>query len=511
MSEAIIDNRRIVKNTIMLYFRMIFLMLIGLYTSRVNLEALGVEDYGIYNVVGGFVALFSVISGSLTTAISRYITYEIGRGDKEKLRQIFSNSIIVQLGLSVLVVILAETLGLWFLYNKMVIPISRIDAAFWVFQFAVLTFVINLISTPYNACIVSHEKMDAFAYISIYEAVCKLIICFAVKYSSFDRLIFYSVLLCCVSLSVRAIYSRYCKKNFEECSGKFLFDWSLFKGMFCFAGWNFIGSAGWALRTEGGTILLNLFGGPIVNAANAIAASLSNVVSGFVNNFTMAFNPQITKSYAAKKYTELNILLIYGPKISFYMMYIIGLPVMLNAEFLLKIWLGVVPEHSAQFVRLILILSLVETVSVPLVTVKQATGNIRNYQLVVGGIQLLALPLAYLFLKLDTPVECLYVSYIFTAILCLIARLYMLKNDIIGWSSVCFLKKVILNVWFVALLSSVFPIIVHKIIMQGWMHLFLTTIVSVFSCIIIMYYVGMNKKERELINAKIKHLINRSL
>ena len=314
------SNKRIAKNTVALYFRMIITMLVGLFTSRIILQALGVEDYGIYNVVGGFVAIFSMISGSLTSAISRYITFELGRANIDKLRIVFSTSILVQIGLGVIIILIGETVGLWFLYNKMVIPEARLDAAFWVFQFAILTFIINLLSTPYNACIISHERMNAFAYISIYEVICKLLICYAVMYSPRDRLVCYAILLFCVGVSVRIVYALYCKKYFEECNFRYVLDKELLKRMFSFAGWNFIGSAGWVLRAEGGTILFNLFGGPTINAANGIAAALSGVVTGFVTNFTMAFNPQITKDYAAKKYEDLNLLLIYGPKISFYMM-----------------------------------------------------------------------------------------------------------------------------------------------------------------------------------------------
>lgn len=501
------NNKRIAKNTIYLYFRMIITMVVGLFTSRIILQALGVEDYGIYNVVGGFVAMFTVISGSLTSAISRFLTFELGKGDIEKLKRTFSTSVTVQIGLSVVVVVVAETIGLWFLYNKMVIPSERFDAAFWVFQIAIITFVVNLLSTPYNSCIVSHERMDAFAYISIYEVVCKLLICYAVMHSPIDRLVFYAILLFCVGISVRCIYTWYCKRHFEECTYKFLIDKELLKGMFGFAGWNFIGSAGWVLRAEGGTILFNLFGGPVVNAANGIASALSNAVTGLVTNFTTAFNPQITKFYASQQYTELNRLMTYGAKLSFYMMFFMGLPVMLNAHFLLYLWLGTVPEHTVALVRLIILFSLTETISMPLITAKLATGKIRNYQLVVGGVQLLSLPLAYVVLKAGAPVESIYISYIITSIGCLMSRVWMLRGDIPLFSVKNFVKDVVINVWIVSIISAIFPYIVHTLLNEGWLHFLLTGSVSVLSCLLVMFYIGLRKHERD----KVIAIINRKI
>ena len=503
MPEISSNNKRIAKNTLVLYFRMIIAMVVGLFTSRILLQALGVVDYGIYNVVGGFVALFTVVSGSFTSAISRFITFELGKGDMVQLNRVFSTSIIVQAGLGIIVIIIAETLGLWFLYEKMVIPPERLNAAFWVFQLSVLSFIIGLLSIPYTASIVSHERMSAFAYISIYEVVCKLIICYAIMHSPIDRLIFYAILLFCVSLSVRIIYTWYCKKHFEECVFHFAIDKGLLKRMFGFAGWNFIGSAGWVLRGEGGTILFNLFGGPAANAANGIASALSGAVTGFVTNFTAAFNPQITKDYAAKKYDELNRLIFYGSKISFFMMLFIGLPVMLNTHFILSLWLGTVPEHSTELVRLIILFSLSETLSTSLITAKLATGNIRNYQLIVGGIQLLSLPLAYLVLTLGAPVESIYVSYFVVSVGCLAARMVLLRGDIPMLSVRKYTVNVVLNAWMVAGIASIVPICISLQMEEGWARLIATGVASVISCGMTIYYIGFDKTEQQ----KIKQLV----
>ena len=273
MSDTSQNNKRIAKNTLLLYFRMLLTMAISLYTSRVVLHVLGIEDFGIYNVVGGVVAMFSVISGSLSAAISRFITYELGKGDKEKLVRIFSSSVTIQLGLGLVIIILAEVIGVWFLNEKMSIPENRMYAANWVFQLSILTFVINLISVPYNAAIIAHEKMSAFAYISILEVVAKLIIVYMLLLSPIDKLIFYAILMASVALIIRFVYGFYCKRNFEECTYHFILDKELLKKMFGFAGWNFIGTSAGVLRTQGINILLNIYYDPIVNAARCCRPS----------------------------------------------------------------------------------------------------------------------------------------------------------------------------------------------------------------------------------------------
>ena len=361
-------------------------MLIGFYTSRVILQALGVEDYGIYNVVGGFVSMFSLISSSLTGSITRYLTYELGRGNMEKLENVFSTSVFVLFGLSVLVVVATETIGLWYLNNKMVIPDERMDAAFWVFQISVVTFVLSLINTPYQASVISHERMQVYAYLSVVCAVLKLLICYLVIYATIDKLVCYAFLLLMVELFNQCYYVWYCKRNFEESKSCKKFELTLLKEMFGFAGWNFIGSSAGVLRSQGASLLLNAFGGPVVNAANGIATTITGVVSSFVNNFTQAFTPQITKRYAAGEYESLMNLLIFGSKYSYYLLFLLSLPVILNAHFIFHIWLGVVPEYTVAFCRWIFVFLLTESVSRPIMNAKNATGRIRNYQIVVGGV-----------------------------------------------------------------------------------------------------------------------------
>ena len=389
-----VNNKRIAKNTLLLYFRMLLLMLISLYTSRVILNALGVEDYGIYNVVGGVVTMFSMLSGSLSAAISRFITFELGTGDKEQLKKVFSSSITIQLVIALVIVIIAETVGAWFLNEKMVIPENRLTAANWCFQFSIITFAINLISVPYNASIIAHEKMSAFAYISILEALGKLTIAWLITINPIDRLVFFALMVAVLSVIIRIIYGSYCKHHFEECTYHFIYDHELLKRMFGFSGWNFIGASSAVLRNQGTDIILNLFFGPTVNAARGIAVKMDSVITHFVTNFMMALNPQITKSYANGDKEYMFKLMFKGARYSYYILLLLGLPVILNAHYILVLWLKLVPDHTVLFVQLILLLGLSECISHPLITAMLATGKIRNYQLVVGGLQLLNLPVA---------------------------------------------------------------------------------------------------------------------
>lgn len=337
MSSTYDNNKRIAKNTLMLYFRMILLMLVTLYTSRVVLNALGVEDYGIYNVVGGVVTMFSIISGSLSSAISRFITFELGKGDMTKLKKVFSTSINIQIGISIVFVLLAESIGLWFLNTQMNIPDGRMYAANWVLHFSVATFVINLISVPYNAAIVAHEHMSTFAYVGIFEAVSRLAVALFLVHSPADRLIFFAAMLVVIGFLVRLIYGIYCKRHFEECSYRFIFDRSLMKEMTSFAGWNFMGSTAYLLNTQGVNMLLNIFFGVTINAARGIAVRVDAAVRQLINNFTTAVNPQITKYYASGDREEMQRLMFRSARFSSYLFFIFAIPIGLEAPIILKI------------------------------------------------------------------------------------------------------------------------------------------------------------------------------
>ena len=503
MTDIAQNNKRIAKNTLLLYMRMLFMMAVSLYTSRVILHTLGVEDFGIYNVVGGVVSMFSVISGSLSAAISRFITYELGKGDKDKLIRIFSSSVTIQIGLGLVILILAELVGVWFLNAKMNIPDGRMYAANWVFQLSILTFVINLVSVPYNAAIIAHEKMSAFAYISILEVIAKLVIVYLLVISPIDKLIFYAVLMATVALLIRFVYGYYCKRHFEECTYHFIFDKELLKKMFGFAGWNFIGAASAVLRDQGGNIVINLFCGPAVNAARGIAYQVNTAINGFVSNFMMALNPQITKSYASGDKEYMMTLIFQGARLSFYILLLLSLPVIVNAHYILTLWLKIVPEHTTQFVQLVLIFAMSESISNPLVTAMLATGKIRDYQIVVGGLQMMNLPISYVLLRLGCIPETVLIVAICISQCCLAARLYMLRG-MIGLSVSRYLSKVYLNVLLVAVLSAIIPCVVFYCLNETFVNFMLICVASAICTCIVIYYVGCNNQERQFILSKVK-------
>lgn len=502
------NNKRIAKNTLLLYFRILFMMIVSLYTSRVILNALGVEDFGIYNVVGGVVAIFSVISGTLSAAISRFITYELGKGDQSKLNKIFSASVTIQLLLSLIIVVLIESVGVWFLNAKMTIPAERMTAANWVLQFSIVTFVINLISVPYNAAIIAHERMSAFAYISILEAVCKLTIAFLIMVSPMDKLIFYAILMCMVSVIVRFTYGHYCKKHFAECTYHFHWDADILKKMFGFAGWNFIGASSAVLRDQGGNIVINLFYGPTVNAARGIAIQVNSAIMGFVSNFMTALNPQITKSYASGDREYMMTLIFQGARLSFYMLLLLSLPVLVNTHYILVLWLKLVPEHAVLFVQLILIFAMSESISNPLVTAMLATGKIRNYQIVVGGLQMMNLPISYVCLRFGCIPETVLVVAIAISQCCLAARLYMLRR-MIGLSSIQYMKKVYFNVIAVALLSVMIPAILSMYMEESFLSFAILSLLAMACTIAVELYVGCNGKERAFVIEKVDAAIRK--
>jgi len=499
------NNKRIAKNTLLLYFRMLLMMVISLYTSRVILNVLGVEDFGIYNVVGGVVTMFSIISGSLSAAIGRFITYELGKENQSGLNKIFSASVTIQLLLSLIITILIETIGVWFLNNKMTIPTERIAAANWVLQFSIITFVINLISVPYNATIIAHEKMSAFAYISILEGFGKLGIAFLILISPIDRLIYYSILMCSVAVIVRWTYGYYCKRHFSECVYHFHWNKNILKKMFGFAGWNFIGATSAVLRDQGGNVIINLFCGPTVNAARGIASQVNGAIMGFVNNFMMALNPQITKSFASGDRAYMMTLIFQGARLSFYMLLFLSLPVISNAHYILTLWLKIAPEHTATFVQLTLVCAMGESISNPLITAMLATGQIKKYQIIVGGLQLLNLPLSYMFLHMGYSPETVIMVAIFLSQCCLAARLYLLRG-MIGLSSILFLKKVYLNIIAVTSISASAPLCLANYMEETFLSFVLSSVVSMTCTAITILYIGCNRKERVFVIEKLYNL-----
>ena len=490
------NNKRIAKNTIILYIRTFFILIISLFTSRIVLSALGVEDYGTYNVVGGFVTMFSLLSASLSNAISRYITFELGRGDSEKLSEVFSNSVNVQIILATIIFFIAEIVGVWFLNVKMNIPEGRMIAANWAFQCSLLTFVINLISVPYNACIIAHEHMNAFAFVSILESLLKLGSVVVLFIIGFDRLIVYAILLVLVALLIRLIYGIYCSRHFEECHYKFILNNKLVKEMTSLASWNMLGSSGAVLNAHGVNLLMNMFFGVTVNAARGLAVQVNAAVTQFVSSFTVAVNPQITKSYAQGNKEESFRLVMKSSKYSFYLMLIFAVPLIAETPFLLKLWLNIVPDYTIVFVRLTLIISLITTLSTSLYTLALATGNIRNYQIIVGSLSLSCFFITYAFYKIGFPVEWAYYVSIIINIAIMFARLIILSK-LTELNIAKYSREVLVRTIIVSTVITV-PIILccNLLPEESFIHFILIVCACIIITVLTILLVGLAPSER---------------
>ena len=493
----------------MLYIRMFFTMIVSLYTSRIILETLGVEDYGIYNAVGGFVAMFAIISNSLSAAISRFITYELGKGTQERINKIFSTAVLIQIIISFGIILLAITLGFWFINSKMVIPEDRLNAANWVFYLSVLTFVVNLISVPYNACIIAHEQMKAFAYIGIIEAVLRLGIAFAIIISPIDALVFYALLMCLLAVLIRSLYGTYCKRHFEECHFRWVYDKVLVKEIFGFAGWNFIGASSGVLKDQGVNVLLNIFCGPAVNAARAIAMQVSSAVTLFSTNFMTALNPQITKSYAANEKEYVFSLVCKGARFSFLLLFVLSLPILVETDTILTLWLKVVPDFLVPFTRLVLLSALIGSLSQGMITLMLATGDIRKYQLVVGGVVLLDFPLSYIALKLGFSPSSVFVIAAFIAFCCLFLRLKMLK-DMVGFPVGLFVSSVLIRVLIVSLVSMIIPLLLTYFMPTTIFRMLLNGCLCVLVSMASIFVIGCTPLERKMVTSKMKNIFKRS-
>lgn len=493
------NTQRIAKNTVILYFRMFVMMAIGLFTSRIVLQTLGVKDYGTYNVVGGVVSMFSIVSSSLSTSISRFITFELGRENKERLNKVFSTAINVQLLLSLIVVILMEMVGVWFLNTQMNIPEGRMEAANWVFQLSIVSFVLGLLMVPYNASIIAHEDMGVFAYMTLLDAVLKLLIVFVLYITPFDKLITYAILLFCVSLLMRGIYAIYCKRHYEECTYHFVHDKPLLKEMTSFAGWNFLGNGSWVLNNQGVNILINIFFGVTLNAARGIATQVDNMVQTFVRNFMTALNPQITKSYAAGNLEYMHKLIFAGAKYSAFMMLLFVIPICLETELILHLWLGdVVPDYAPIFVRLTLLSSMCVILGNTLITAVFATGKIRNYELVMGLMALSNFPMVWFAFKMGALPVAAYIIYFCIYFVMIFVRLYMVKG-LIHMSAWTYVREVFLKVVIVGILSLFLPLLVTYLEEDSFLRLVEVCSVSALGTIGSVLLFGMKRDEKELV------------
>lgn len=503
-----LENGRIAKNTLLLYTRMFVMILISLYTSRIVLQKLGVNDYGIYNLVGGLVTSFSVISDSLSTACSRFLNFEMGRCNTQKLRSIISTSFNIQLYLSVLVVVLVEIVGVWFLNNKLTIPHTRLHAANWILQLSMLIYILRLIMVPLNAMIISHEKMGVYAYFSIIEAILQLLILYLLSITTYDRLITYGVLMLGVTFIVFVFYLVYCLKHFEECCYSPRIQSQLMKEMFGFASWNFIGATSQVLRNQGIDVVVNVFFGVAMNAARGIASQVNTALTKFSSSFMSAINPQITKSYAQQNFGRFKSLVYKGSRISFYLLLFLSVPLLCEMDMILKIWLDIVPNEAVIFSRLQIILALLMSLSSTLITAMLSTGNIRRYQISVGILSVLSFPIAWCVLKLGAPVYTTYIVIIVFEFICLFVRLKNLQR-LTGLQVYDYFKTVLMNILEVSTLSFISPIICVLCLPESISRMFLTISVSFVGTIIAIYLVGLNKQEKEFIASQINVFFKR--
>lgn len=503
MSARSEQTKRIARNTLMLYLRMLCGMLVALYTSRLVLQALGEEDYGIYNVVGGVVAMFSLVSASLSSSVGRFLTFELGRGNREGLKRIFSTSLTIHLIMALVIVALAETVGLWFLNTRMTIPAERLGAANWVLHASTLAFAVNLTGVPFSASIISHERMGAFAGIGILDILLRLLVVLLVAWEADgDRLICYAWLLAAESVLMRVVYWVYCRRNFAECRVPPGFDPQYWRTLSSFAGWNFIGCTAGLLKDQGVNILLNLFFGPVVNAARGIANTVNGLLASFSGNFMTALNPQITKSYAAGEREYVFSLVERGSRFSYYILLLLALPMLLETEFVLDLWLKSYPAHTVNFVRLILLLSLCDILSNTLITLQTATGRIRNYQIAVGGMLLMNFPLSYLALRCGLAPEFTMVVALGVSVCCLLLRLGFLRT-MVGLSVRRYLRSVCLNVLLVTVVAAVVPALVHSWMAEGWLRFIGGGVLTVSCTLASIYRVGCTARERLFIRQKI--------
>lgn len=478
---------------------MFLIMGVTLYTSRIVLNALGVEDYGIYNVVGGIVVMFSFLNGAMSQSTQRFLSYEIGRKNINKLQETFSASMTLHIIIVGILVLLAETLGLWFLNTQMIIPVDRIIPANIVYQCSILAFAFSISQVPYNASIVAHERMQAYAYISIIEVILKLGVAFILVLLDESKLIIYSVMILCIVIAINITYKIYCKRNFPECRYRWKYDKELIHSMSGYATWSTLGAFAWVGKSQGFNLILNVFLGPVVNAAYGITNQVNTALNSFVQNFTTAINPQIVKSYAMKDFNRCYSLVYYGCKMSFFLMLILSVPVLLTAGKLLELWLKTVPEYTIVFTRLIILNSLLESITFCMSMAIQASGKIKVYQIVVGLSTLLNLPVAWILLYNGFKPEFIFIASIIITVITLFERLIIMRYVLVNFSTRTFFKTVLSQCFIISTLISLIFIMARSFIDINNCDFILVILVSMITTGMIIFFVGLSNIERKAI------------
>lgn len=505
-----VDNRRIAKNTVFLYLRMFLLMGIGLYTSRINLLSLGVDNFGVYNVVAGFIVLFGAVTGSMGNSISRFLQVELGKGNKEKLQLVFSTAINVQLAMGVLVAIVGELVGLWFLYYKMQIPAESFYAAKWILHFSIFQFILGLLMIPFTVSIISHERMGAFAYLSILEAVLKLMVAFSVFYTPFDKLITFGALILCNQLIINLVYVIYCRRHFIECRYRFRIEKGLIREMTGFAGWNLITQSAYLLNIQGINMLMNIFFGVVVNAARGVANQVNNAVRQFINNFMMAYLPQITKSYAAGDKNYSFSLVCRGARYSYFLMFFLSLPIIIEADMILDFWLKEPPEYSIIFVRWQLAASLTTVFGNTLFNLIMADGRIRMYQSVMAVVGFTPFVFSWVAFSIGLPVVSSYIVYFIIYFLLIFIRFYLV-HKVTGLPTKDYIGGVLGRVFIVSLASSAIPFVLHLYLPASFIRLIIVGGSCIICTMVAIWFWGMTYGEHQVVIIKVKQLKNKLL
>lgn len=499
------NNKTIAKNTLFMYFRMFLIMVVGIYTSRVVFATLGIEDYGLYNVIGGIIAMFGFLNSAMGNTTSRFITFHLEKRDLNKQVSVFSTAVEIHFIIALIILILGETVGLWYLYNKLVIPEGRFTAAFWLYQLSIASTIISIVSVPYNAAIIAHEKMSVFAYISIMDAVLKLIIVYFLAIAPFDKLIFYGSLIFLIQILDRIVYGIYCGRHFPETKLKLSWEKDLFKEIFSYAGWNMMGGFAYVFFTQGINLLLNLFCGTAVNAARGIAVQVESIVKQFASNVQTAINPQIIKSYAQNNLERMHSLVCASSRYCFFLLFIITLPIMLEIKYLLHLWLGDYPDHTVNFVRIILANVILDTLVNPLWTANAATGKVKIYQITVNSISLLFIPIAFLVIKYSNVPESLFLCTVISTIVCTIARLFIVMKQI-SLNFKYYFINVLFKISSVTLIASIIPVAVHSFTHKNLVGFILVGICSVFSAGITIYSIGLTSEEKVMLTKKSRNI-----
>ena len=504
------SNKTIAKNTAFLYVRMLVVMVITFYTSRIILQVLGASDFGIYNVVGGVIAIMGFLNSSLGSSSSRFLTYALGEGNKEEIKKTFSASLNLHICVAILVLILGETIGLWFLYEKMVIPEDRLNAAFWVFQFSVITTMINFTQVPYNASLIAHENMSIYAYVGLYEVSAKLAIAYLITISQTDRLVFYSLLLMLNSGAIQLFYRFYTSFRYEECHFRPVKDRQLYMKLLNYSGWELFGGVAVVTQGQGINILLNLFFGPVVNAARAIAVQIQTAVTMFIQNFLTAVRPQVVKSMAEGKTSRMYSLTFYAAKFAYLLMLALVMPLCFEINFVLKIWLGDnVHVNTNTFAVIVLISNLMETYHLASLMPYHAIGKVNVGNIVGGSLMISSLPIAYILLKQGFPAYSAFLS-VFTVNFVQMFFGWWLLHHYVTYSYRDLLMKVYYPTVTITVIGLILPFVLVSVMEEGWLRLIVLVVLTEIVLLNLSYHIGLSKDEqikiKSVISGKLRNL-----